>query len=175
MKRSSAILRSGSSYPDSSSAYSDESWQGKSPGTHGMQPRILHMLRKLGLDPRQVPASNVIFVRSNTEATLAREKSALLPLCWKVHQAVIDTLAVDTVLCLRGTAGLWVREALGAQTLIDEFAETNIRGWRSFAHANGSVQCVVTISHPGRADWRNPAADPTPLIERTLNRQTRRT
>ena len=36
----------------------------------GMQPRVLHMLASLGLDARAVPASNVVFVRSSTEAKL---------------------------------------------------------------------------------------------------------
>lgn len=62
--------------PGKWSAYADESWQGKAPGTHGMQPRMLHMFAMLGLDPRQVPASNVCFVRSKGEADLAAEKSS---------------------------------------------------------------------------------------------------
>jgi len=33
--------------PDDWSAYRDESWSGKSPGTRGMQPRVLHLLRNL--------------------------------------------------------------------------------------------------------------------------------
>ena len=57
------------------SAYLDESWQGRSPGTHGMQPRMRHMFDQLGLDLREVPASNVVFVRSANEAALAAEKA----------------------------------------------------------------------------------------------------
>ena len=34
--------------PSNWSAYRDESWQGASPGTRGMQPRVLHLLRRLG-------------------------------------------------------------------------------------------------------------------------------
>ena len=45
------------------SAYQDEEWEGKPPGTHGMQPRVRCLLRQLNLDPQKVPASNLIFVR----------------------------------------------------------------------------------------------------------------
>lgn len=152
------------------SAYSDESWLGRPPGTWGMQPRLLHMLRGLGLDPRLVPASNVIFVRSATEAALAAEKRSLLPVCWRVHRAVINELGVDTVLCFGGTAGKWVRDELSAQTLVAEFAETNARGWRSSAHKNSRGQVVATLTHPGRANWCNSDADPTPFVARLLAR-----
>jgi uracil-DNA glycosylase len=84
------------------------------PGKWGMQPRMLHMLASLGLDPRAVPASNVVFVRSSTEAMLQGEKESLLRACWPVHQAVIDALGVRVVLCFGGIAGRWVREELGA-------------------------------------------------------------
>jgi len=43
-------------YKNRWSPYTDESWQGMPPGTYGMQPRVLHMLRQLGCDPRETPA-----------------------------------------------------------------------------------------------------------------------
>jgi hypothetical protein len=150
------------------SAYADESWQGAAPGTWGMQPRVLHMLRGLGLDPREVPASNVVFVRSSNEVALRLEKAELLASCWPVHQAVIETLDVRAVICFGGTAGRWVREKLGADTKFDQFMETNARGWTSEAHRAQNGHTVVTVTHPGRADWRNPAADPTSLVKRSI-------
>lgn len=57
------------------SAYSDESWGGAEPGKGGMQPRVLHVFGSLGLHPRSVPASNVVFARSSTEAMLQNEKA----------------------------------------------------------------------------------------------------
>lgn len=51
--------------PPNWSAYRDESWGGKPPGTKRMQPRIQHMLRLAELDPGKVPASNVVFLRSS--------------------------------------------------------------------------------------------------------------
>jgi hypothetical protein len=152
------------------SSYADESWEGRPAGSCGMQPRILHMLAGLNLDARKVPASNVVFVRSATEAALTERKELFLRLCWPVHEAVIRDLGVTTLLCLGGTAGRWAREALGADQLVDSWRETNARGWAGQAHTNVAGQCVVTVPHPSRADWRNPCADPTPLVQRTLAR-----
>lgn len=152
------------------SAYLDESWQSRPAGTHGMQPRMRHMFGQLGIDLRDVPASNVVFVRSANEAALSTEKTALLTQCWPVHAAVIQELGVRTILCLGTTAGRWTREAIGAHTLIDRFQESNDRGWASEAHVAADGRAVVTVTHPGRADWRNPAADPTPLVRAVLER-----
>lgn len=152
------------------SRYVDESWEGKAPGTHGMQPRIRHMFDRLGLDLRAIPASNLVFVRSRGEADLATEKDSLLKTCWPVHEAVIEGLGVDTILCLGGTTGRWVREMLGISQLVDQYSETNDRGWTSEAHLGSCGRAVVTVTHPGRANWINPASDPTPLLQRMLNR-----
>lgn len=152
------------------SDYADESWNGAPPGTWGMAPRVLHMLASLDLDPRAVPASNVIFVRSSTEAMLERNKESLLQACWPVHHAVIDGLGVRAVLCFGGTAGRWLRERLGADRQVDSFEETNRRGWRSEAHAARDGKMVLTLTHPGRANWCNPDADPTCLVRRALAR-----
>jgi len=128
------------------------------------------MFTQLGLDLRQVPASNVAFVRSPGEADLASEKSTLIAQCWPVHLAVIESLGVDTVLCFGKTAGEWVREGLSAHSLIDEFVEANNRRWMSTAHAAADGRVVITATHPSRVDWRNAAADPTPLVTRALER-----
>lgn len=150
------------------SDYADDSWEGAPPGTWGMQPRILHMLGRLELDPRAVPASNVVFVRSRGEAGLRGEKTSLLDTCWPVHEAVIEALKVRVIVCFGGTAGRWVRERLSADLLFDRFSETNSRGWTSEAHRSAEGRVVVTVTHPGRADWRNPAADPTDLVRRAI-------
>lgn len=152
------------------SAYRDQRWEGKAPGTHGMQPRVLKMIRQLGLDPRQVPSSNVVFVRSRNEKELQAEKRSLLDACWPVHSAVISSLKVGIVVCFGGTSGSWIRDKMNAHLLIDKFTETNLRGWTSLAHQAPDGRVVATVTHPSRADWTNPAADPTPLIRRLFDR-----
>jgi hypothetical protein len=147
-----------------------ESWEDAPPGTFGLQPRILHMLDRLGLDPRTVPSSNVVFVQSRGEKQLALEKAGLLKSCWPFHRAVIETLGIRTVLCFGSTAGVWVRGQLGARDLIDHFTERNNRGWTSRTHEGEDGRQVVTVTHPSRVDWRNSATDPTRLVERALAR-----
>lgn len=150
------------------SSYADEDWGGGNPGMSGMQPEILHLFNKLGLDARTVPASNVAFVRSRGESDLSYEKHTLIEACWPVHAAVIQSLNVGAIVCLGKTAGSWVRGQLGADELVDEFFETNARGWKSLAHRAPNGRMVLTLTHPGRADWRNPAADPSPMVRRWI-------
>tara|TARA_R100000501_G_scaffold10060_1_gene19703 strand:+ start:1437 stop:2129 length:693 start_codon:yes stop_codon:yes gene_type:complete len=152
------------------SAYADESWAGRVPGKFGMQARMLHMFDEVGLDPRKTPASNMFFVRSEGEAQMAAEKADLMQLCWPVHAAVIDAVQVKTVLCLGGTTGNGMRARLRADREIARWSEKNLRGWTSTAHEAENGTAVITVSHPSRADWRNPASDPSPLIREVLRR-----
>jgi hypothetical protein len=152
------------------SDYLNESWAGRAPGTYGMAPRIRHLFDRLKLDPREVPASNVVFVRSAREADLMAEKDVLLEKCWRVHAAVIEVLGVSTIICLGGTAGRWVRSKLGAESKVGEFVEKNQRRWKSEAHVSRNGRGVVSLTHPSIADWRNPASDPTPLVCEMLAR-----
>lgn len=156
--------------PERWSAYRDESWNGKPAGTHRMQPRILHMMERIGHDCRDIPSSNLIFVRSARESEIGPRKRELIDLCWRFHQRVIDLLQPRVILCFGGTAGDCVRGQLGADVLVDLFIETNNRRWTSTAHTSPSGVTVVTATHPSIADWTNPSTDPTPLIQRMLER-----
>lgn len=152
------------------SAYADESWRGKPAGTASLQPRVLHLLATIGLEPREVPASNVVFVRTRREAHLRQEKDSLLRSCWPVHAAVIGGLGVRVVACMGGTAGAWARDMLGAHALVDAWEESNDRRWTSTAHAGpGGVQ-VLTLAHPSVAAWNSEAANPAPLVAAALAR-----
>ncbi|MEW4448737.1 hypothetical protein [Qipengyuania sp. JC766] len=155
------------------SSYVDEIWEGSVAGAHGMQPRIRHLAKHLGIDLRLTPSSNVVFVRSATEAKLEAEKKELLDACWPVHQAVIDELGIRSIICLGKTAGWWVRERLGAHKELDSFQETNKRGWWSTAHLSPEGKVVCTLTHPGRVDWSNPDADPAAMVERVLRNDLR--
>jgi len=153
------------------SAYRDDRWTGE-PGESVMQLRVRYLLKQLGLNPREVPASNVVFVRSRRERDLRREKSALLSSCWPFHEAVIRQLGIRNILCFGGTAGLWVREKLGAhRELIDHFQEENRRRWTSKAHCTADGLCVFTLTHPSIAKWDAAATDPTGFVKEVINRQ----
>lgn len=154
--------------PKEWSEYQDERWLGKPAGTHGLQPRVLHLLRELNLQPRNVPASNVIFVRTAREQELNEEFAILAEECWPFHERVIRELKIKTVLCFGQTAGDWVRKRLGASESIGVFEERNKRKWKSRAFKNKEGVSVVVATHPSIAAWNTPAANPVSLVRGVL-------
>lgn len=156
--------------PDDWSAYRDECWKGHRPGTFGMQPRVLHLLRYLDLNPGAVPSSNVAFERSAREQHLDDRYAGLADLCWPFHQAVIEQLGIRLLVCFGQTAGDYVRMRLGATECVDEFVETNNRRWtsRSFMSPNGFG--VVVATHPSIADWTAASTDPSAMVARMMDR-----
>jgi hypothetical protein len=150
------------------SAYRDESWKGASAGSHGMQPRVLHLFAGLGLSPGHVPCSNLVFVRSRREGNLKQEMQNLADLCWPFHALAIQQLRPSAILCFGKTAGQYVCGKVGAKEPCGEFVEGNNRRWRSRAYASTTGLKVVVATHPSVANWCTPTADPTPLVRGVL-------
>lgn len=159
-----------SKFPASWSAYADESWKERPPGRSGLQPRVLHLLKRLGFDARCVPSSNIVFARSTRESTFIGGMADMGKESWLFHQTVIERLQVRVVVCFGQTAGGWVSEKLGASTPSGDFIEANNRRWRSFAMTNKEGVSVATLTHPSIADWTKPATDPSILIQTLLVR-----
>ena len=155
-------------HSDNWSAYRDERWRGAKPGNSPMQRRVLYLLRRIGRDPGEVPASEVVFLRS-TDWTKLGDFESWARACWPFHQAVIDRLGVRVIACLGRKAGYWVRNRLNAHEKVDEFVEDNRRFWKSRVHTNRDGLTVVTLTHPSQAAWTVPATDPTDLVERALS------
>jgi len=152
--------------PDDWSAYRDETWD-KSKRS-AMQLRMLHLLDRINLSPGSVPASNVVFLRSSREAQIQREFRSLADSCWPFHQEVIERLQPKVVLCFGKTAGGYVRAKLDASKQVDKFVEDNNRKWCSRSFCTPLGVTVIEATHPAIADWRNPATDPTRLVEAAL-------
>ena len=150
------------------SAYRDESWGGTPPGTHRMQRRMLYLFRRLDLNPGNVPASNLIFLRSSREDKLEGDVGDLASRCWLFHQRVIEELGVRVIVCLNGTATNRVCNQVGAHAQVDEYTERNGRRWRSRTFQSAEGVTVVGLTYPGIADWTTPATDPTHLVVRAL-------
>ncbi len=155
-------------YPADWSAYRDELWEGRAPGTHGMAPRVLYLFAKLGLNPGSVPCSNLIFVRSRRESHLNNEMTKLIDMCWPFHASVLEALQPKVVLCFGKTAGNHVRHKLGAYNLMDEFIENNRRRWRSQTYINPNGIAIVVATHPSIVKWNHPSTDPTHLVIQAL-------
>jgi hypothetical protein len=161
------------------SAFCDESWAGKPPGTHGMQPRVRSMFNELNIDLRQTPASNLIFVRTQQQQNLLENNLMILEeLCWQFHKTVIERLRPQAILCFGRIAGLRVLVRLGQHLqqisldglpkMVDRFVEQNDRRWKSEGWEFPSGHKVIIATHPSRANWTDPAASPTPLVKRML-------
>ena len=156
-------------YPEDWSAYRDEIWKGRAPGSYGMAPRVLHLLRGLGLNPGAVPASNLVFVRSAREADIrSSEMNAMASACWAFHRAVIARVRPRVVLCFGVTAGSFVRQRLGAKDEVDRFVEQNNRRWTTRAFAGADGVRVVVATHPSIANWCAATADITPFVRDVL-------
>ncbi len=154
--------------PDDWSAYRDDSWAGRAPGSYTMQPRVLHLLKQVGLSPGDVPASNIIFLSSRREANISGDVEELKNACWSLHKAVIEKLQVSVILCFGKTSGQWVCNQLGALKQIDEFVERNERRWRSSSYTNNKGLRVVVAAHPSIADWTATNTDPSILVANAL-------
>ena len=57
---------------------------------HPLQRRVIWLLSTLGLNPRDVAASNLIFPRSRDAASSQFERFA--ELCWPVHEWILDVV-----------------------------------------------------------------------------------
>lgn len=64
-------------------SYLDTKWTGRAT----LQRRVIWLLERLGLNPRRVSASNLIFARSRDVASSQFER--LADLCWPVHEQII--------------------------------------------------------------------------------------
>jgi hypothetical protein len=154
--------------PDDWCAYRDESWGNAPKGTWRMQPRVLHFLSGLGLNPGEVPASNIIFVRSRNGRDLAGEFDALAAGCWPFHERVIAGLGIKSIVCFSRSASSWIRGRLNATREVGEFIENNGRRWRSTAYSNKQGITIFTLPHPSVADWACPVTDPTGFVRQTM-------
>jgi hypothetical protein len=155
------------------SAYYDEVWKerAKRAGEAPLQRRMRHLLSGLRLDPRCVPASNLIFTRSRRSGGLPRvDLDTLIKMCWPVHQEVLDTLCPKALICFGIETGKRVIRQLGVTREIGPpFKEQNDRGWKSRAWETPTGLIVFGLPHPSIADWTNPLTDPTRMVVRALN------
>lgn len=149
--------------------YRDEMWNGRPPGTSGMQPRIQHMFKRLSIPIDRVPMSNLVFERSRNVADLQGREGALAEACWPMHAAVLSKLHIRVVICLGGKCGTWVRKKVGAAIQVGRFVETYPgRHWASTAWRNSDGLNVVVVTHPSVTNWLDEAADPASLVASCL-------
>lgn len=150
-----------------------ENWSRYREGANDFHKRLRrHFFKYLGLDPCEVPASNLVFLRSQSEQTLKTTAiRRLARKCWPFHKEVIRKLGVKVVVCLgKQNCGDLVRDFLKADSgPIDSFIEKNRRGYESLTFKNMYGLQVVQLTHPSRF-WTSQASVPTELVKRALDR-----
>lgn len=155
-------------------AFLDENWSTpRRPhlrtGGAPMQMRVQHLLRRVELNPREVPASDLFFVRSRDGGDINwHDVERFANLCWPFHRAVISKLGVRVILCMGRRATPFVQEKTGAFRQIDSFVEDNKRGWRGACYSAPDGLKVVQVPHPSQADWTKLPTDPSDFVKRAL-------
>src|SRR4051794_20337564 len=72
-------------------SYLDTSWSGRRAIAESpLQQRVVWLLSRLGLDPRDVAASNLVFPRSRDAATSQFDRFA--DMCWPVHEWILGVV-----------------------------------------------------------------------------------
>ena len=77
-------------------SYLDTLWGGRWEGQAPLQRRVIWLLERLGLDPREVAASNLIFPRSRDAAGSEFHKFATM--CWPVHEQILGIVRPQLVI-----------------------------------------------------------------------------
>lgn len=145
-----------------SSAYTAD-W-GWGPGNYPFQKNVRHLCDGLGIDPPDLPASNLVFVASSGETEFPMWD--LAEKCWPFHCRVISELGVECVICLGVFADSFVCKKFSATQELSCF-EAPERKWRGWAHKGIAGPLVVGLEHPSSRgpDWLHPESDPIPWLK----------
>ena len=159
--------------PENWSAFCDEVWKpgGKPcpPGKAPLQKEMQTMICDIGLDIREVPISDSIFVRSAQAKHIETEQRRLMELCWPFHRAVIDRLGVRVVLCMFKPVAEFLRMKTGAypkpvDRVFQDSKSGKTRYWRECFAAPGGLK-IVQITRPTGVAWTDNACI---LVKRAL-------
>lgn len=134
--------------------YVDEAWKtasGRSwsKGSAPLQRRVVWLLRELGFQPRDVPASNLIFARS--EDVAGSSFGQLADLCWQVHEAILRIVQPRLLLVFGNSQPSpysFLRQKYG---MSDEVTfESGHGSWQCRAFRTKAGMVVVGLPHLSR-------------------------
>ena len=163
--------------PDDWCALTDEAWGRNGHRLqHPMQRNLLHLMKSLGLDHRRIPASDLVFARSQDASKIGKKDlDRFANLCWPFHRAVIERLGVGVILCLGREAVERVKACIKADNpsagefeVVDSFVEDGGLKVESRTYRNRHGLSVVQLAHPSRFHWTSPRSDPSGLVQRAL-------
>ena len=149
-----------------------DSWSRYEEGNNPFHRRMQHLFKRIDTDPKTVPSSNLVFLRSQSAKELGKAKlKRLAEDCWCFHQTVIEELKIKVVVCLGKKTSKFVRGFLNIlDGPADSFIEHNCRQWKSHIYRNSDGPLVVELTHPSTVDWITPSSDPTGLVREALNK-----
>ena len=153
------------------SEYTCESWApDKEPGKGRFQQNVIHLIQNLGYDPRDVPASNVIFLRSRGMKTLEPgDADRLFDDCWPLHREVISNVQPRLIVCV----GKSFRDLLIDRTKslepIDSLTKSYGRSYRTEVFRNKRGCRLAFVWH---LSWgpnlANGKSDPSGVVRQAL-------
>ena len=158
--------------------YKDGCWGDRPPGEHYLQKNMLHLLKQANKNVREVPASEVVFLRSKDvrelESCYGKSYKEVADECWPFHEAVINELGIRVIVVYGTRSGRYVRSKLKAIEKVKEIAVPHgtkrIHVDRASAWRNAEGITVVNLWFPGVGHpwWTKPVNDPTGLVVNAL-------
>ena len=143
-------------FEKSGNAYLDESWGDGSRiwpvGEAPLQKRVRWVLETLGVDPRSVCATNLIFVKSRDAKGVEYKIAGT---CWPVHEAMLGIVKPKLIVAFGNSKVspyeyLWSRFGSGAQDSIPSgHGNWTVRGFKANL-PDGSSPYVVGLPHLSR-------------------------
>lgn len=160
-----------SNKPDRWSEYSCESWKNKKPGQGGIQTQIIHLIKQLGYDTLDIPASNAVFVRSVDQDDLSQNWSVndLAEHCWPFHQEVISQVNPLLIVAMGGK----VKNILQQRLRLHPKPIKEVKQGSSFLvriFENDRACKLAVVRHPAAraAKWTSACADPSGIVRQAL-------
>lgn len=137
-------------------AYLDEDWANGN-GVYSidkkapLQKRIIWLLESLGHEPRNVMATNLIFIQSRDASGIS---SALADICWPVHKALLGIVKPKLILAF-GNSGFspygYIYQRYGGEVCKPEPSGHGEWSLKSFTtNIEGHPVCVVGLPHLSR-------------------------
>ena len=165
--------------PDRWSEYSCERWwEGKQYGERGksgIQPSVVYLIEKLGYDPRDIPASNVGFVRSRDKEALKEwcneegiKLDKLYNSCWQVHREVISHIQPKLILCMgREAEGVILKKTDKVESIDKVMIHEGSYLVEVFQNEHGCR--LASVRHPSRGiKWTEERSDPSGIVRQAL-------
>lgn len=143
------------------SAYCDERWNGLPRGAAPVQRRIRWLLEDgLGLDPRLVPSTNLVFQRTRSASEIPPHR---YDECWPFHQTMTARVDARVIVCLGAFAEI-TRRVTEAHEVIEHHRAPE----QTWIYRTPDGRVVVRGVHPVRSSneaWKRNAQ----LISRAMS------